>query len=74
MTSTACDDQLLPDKTLEDQCREARNRNRNVCVWTQHICHWTTQCGKTWGGCNPMYPIDDFPFCPHCSQKIEVKK
>jgi hypothetical protein len=72
MSSTAFDDQFAPEPDLEEECRQARARASNVCVWEFKRWVFTAkvQCKGEW----VKAYFDDYVFCPYCGRKIEVKK
>jgi hypothetical protein len=66
MTSTACDDQHEPD--LETECRKARAKQKEVCVWgwNRDENSFFSGCGKRW------FYHGEYIVCPFCAKKIEV--
>jgi hypothetical protein len=71
MSSTAFDDQFLHEPDLEEECRQARGRDSNVCVWSisRNALVGTPQCKVV-----VIHYDRGFLFCPFCGRKIEVKK
>lgn len=73
MSSTAFDDQFSPPPTedLEAQCREARAKVKDVCMWNIKGMWYYTSCGS-----GMLFTSFDtsYRFCPFCGKRIEVKK
>jgi hypothetical protein len=69
MSPTSSDDQAAPKSDPEKECRQARGRARNVCVWSDP---WNY---KRKPQCREGYWVlyRGFVYCPFCGRKIEVK-
>lgn len=62
---------------LESECRKAREKSQDVCVWTKrHTGDFKTQCGKDYiCDYNCMCPKEDsFDFCLFRGKEIHVEK
>ena len=56
------------EPNLEAECRNARAKAKDVCVWVLHDYILTVGCTgleTRWFG---------YSFCPYCGKKIEVVK
>jgi hypothetical protein len=72
MSSTACDDQFLPPPDdLEAECREARAKVNDVCVWNDHFMFAIPGCRTQIDRCDM---VDGYNFCPFCGKRIEVRQ
>jgi hypothetical protein len=72
MSSTACDDQLkhAPPEDLEQQCRDARVKAKEICVWK-----WDKYQESHFSGCGKKsWCSSDWIVCPYCAKPIEIKK
>ena len=77
MTPIEHEDQFRPEPDLEAECRKARAKALDVCVWTRYRSgDFHSACGRDYAiGYDSMMPKEDgFDFCPFCGNKIEVKK
>lgn len=77
MTTTAHKDQFTPEPDPESECRKAREKALDVCVWTRLLGgDRDTQCGRLYEeGYDTLTPKEDgFDFCPFCGKKIKVEK
>ena len=71
MTSTAHEDQFRSEPGLEDECRKARAKAKDVCVWDASVIPLTVQCVPT--RFIEFYSLH-YSFCPYCGKKIEVRE
>jgi hypothetical protein len=73
MSSTACDDQLkqAPPEDLEQQCRDARAKAKETCVWRfdRNKMGGRAECVSSYWHYSPEYKV-----CPFCAKPIEIKK
>ena len=52
---------------LEAECRKARTKGKNVCVWDLRYAFWTAGCT----GLKTLWFDYNYTFCPYCGKKIE---
>ena len=58
----------------ENGPQQAATNGGYVCVWVRTTSgRPRTSCGHEWFMNNTQHPIHDFPMCPFCGKKIEIK-
>ena len=65
----------MPASQLENQCRDARNKKKDVCIWgvdTDFDVGYP-RCKSNPGAKRWVNYEEGFKFCPFCGKKIEVQ-